>query len=42
LKKQAGLSIDHRKAVIVVVTEAVEEIREIALIYFFPCRISFC
>jgi hypothetical protein len=30
VKKQAGLWIDHRKAVIVIVTEAGEEIKEIA------------
>jgi hypothetical protein len=29
MKKQAGLWIDHRKAVIVIVTEAGEEIKEI-------------
>jgi hypothetical protein len=29
MKKQAGLWIDHRKAVIVIITEAGEEIREI-------------
>ena len=30
MKKQAGLWIDHRKAVIVIVTEAGEEVKEIA------------
>lgn len=30
MKKQAGLWIDHRKAVIVIVTEAGEEIKEIS------------
>jgi len=30
VKKQAGLWIDHRKAVIVIVTEAGEEIKEIS------------